>query len=252
LKCEIGLGDTISARSAVVEGLDLKIFADGGTLDEMLALADDARIDGFTTNPTTMRQAGVRDYEAYARELLRRVRDRPICFEVLGDTLATMREEALLIASWGENVCVKVPITTSAGEPTADLLADLTERGVPLNVTAVTTLAQVAEAVDAIDSGPPGFVSILAGRIADSGVDPTPLVADASEITASSSATELIWASAREVLNVVQADRAGCHAITLTPALIARLDRLGRDPAQISLDTIRSFHEDALAAGLSI
>lgn len=236
----------------MIDGLNPKIFADGGTLDEMLALADDPRIDGFTTNPTTMRQAGVHDYEGYARQLLRRIRDRPVCLEVLGDTLLRMRDEALLIASWGSNVCVKVPITTSAGEPTVELLRDLSERGVPINVTAVTTLTQVAEAVDAVDGGPPGFVSVLAGRIADSGVDPAPLIAEASELADSSSGTEVIWASPREVLNVVQADRAGCHAITLTPALIARLDRLGRDPAQISLEIIRTFHEDGLAAGLSI
>lgn len=232
--------------------LGVKIFADGADLDGILALAADPRISGFTTNPTLMWKAGLTDYRDFARRVLERIDTYPVSFEAFADDTGELRRQAKLIASWGENVYVKVPITTTSGEPLAPLVRELSEEGVKVNVTAMFTLAQVELITAAVKDGAPSFASVFAGRIADAGVDPVPLMAEAVEILADAPRAELIWASPREILNVVQADRVGCHIITVTHDLLAKLDSLGKDLDQFSLETVQMFQRDATAAGFTL
>lgn len=230
----------------------LKIFADGADLDSLLTLAEKPWITGFTTNPTLMRKAGVTDYPGFAREVLRHITDRPISFEVFADDLPGMRSQALEIASWGPNVYVKIPITNTAGVSTAEVTRELSAEGVQVNVTALMTLAQVEETVAAVADGAPSCISLFAGRIADTGVDPVPMVREAVALLAAAPRAELIWASPREVLNVVQASEAGCHIITVTHDLLVKLDGLGKDLDRFSLETVQMFHDDAAASGFSL
>jgi transaldolase len=232
--------------------LRIKIFADGADAGRMRTLALDPRIQGFTTNPTLMRQAGVRDYEAFAREAIRAIPGRPISFEVFSDDLDEMREQALHISSWGENVYVKVPVTNTKGQSAAPLLRSLASRGVKLNVTALMTLDQVRLAADAIANGPPSYISVFAGRIADTGRDPVPIMSAAVEAIRPYPQIEIIWASPRELLNVFQADACGCHIITLTPDLLKKMANIGKDLDDFSLDTVKMFHDDARAAGFTL
>jgi transaldolase len=232
--------------------LSVKIFADGANLDAMLRLAGDPRIQGFTTNPTLMKQAGVRDYEAFAREVVAAIPDRPISFEVFSDDLAEMRRQALRIASWGANVNVKVPITNTKRESTVPLLRLLAGEGVKLNVTALMTLAQVEQVAGALAVAPASFVSVFAGRIADTGRDPVPMMAAAVETLRPYPHLELIWASPRELLNVFQADAIGCHVITVTPEVLKKLTLAGRDLDDYSLDTVKMFYNDACTAGFTL
>jgi transaldolase len=218
----------------------------------MITLARDPRISGFTTNPTLMRQAGVRDYEAFAREVLRAIPDRPISFEVFSDDLEEMRQQALYISSWGDNVYVKVPVTNTKGEFTAPVLRSLACCGVKVNVTALMTLEQVKWVADSIEDGPSSFISVFAGRIADTGRDPVPLMAAAVEALRSYPRIELIWASPRELLNLVQADACGCHIITMTPDLLKKMATIGKDLDEFSLDTVKMFYDDARAAGFTL
>ncbi len=235
-----------------VKGLKVKIFADGADLDSLLALAANPWIEGFTTNPTLMRKAGLTDYPGFAREVLRQITDRPISFEVFADDLALIRDQALEIASWGPNVYVKIPITTTTGESTAEVTRDLSRQGVQVNVTALMTLRQVEETVAAVADGAPSCISLFAGRIADTGRDPMPMVRDSLAAMASAPKAELIWASPREILNIVQASEAGCHIITVTHDLLAKLGGLGKDLDQFSLETVKMFHDDAAASGFSL
>lgn len=235
-----------------LESLRVKIFADGADRSDVEAMSSEPWIRGFTTNPTLMRKAGVADYEAFARELLDLVPDRPVSFEVLADEPDEIERQARRIASWGENVYVKVPITTTDGSSTAASVRRLAGDGVKVNVTALMTLEQVEDARDWLADGPGGFVSVFAGRIADSGRDPLPVMASALELLAPASGVELIWASPREVLNVVQADSIGCDIITVTDDILRRLSSLGRDLAEFSLDTVRMFYRDGQAAGYTI
>lgn len=230
----------------------LKIFADGADLDSLLALAEKPYITGFTTNPTLMRKAGITDYPGFAREVLRHITDRPISFEVFADDLPGMRAQALEIASWGPNVYVKIPITNTAGVSTSEVTRELSAEGVQVNVTALMTLAQVEETVAVVADGAPSCISLFAGRIADTGVDPVPMVREAVAALAAAPRAELIWASPREVLNVVQASEAGCHIITVTHDLLAKLGGLGKDLDQFSLETVQMFHSDAAASGFSL
>ncbi len=230
----------------------LKIFADGADLDSLLALAQKPYITGFTTNPTLMRKAGVTDYPGFAREVLSHITDRPISFEVFADDLPGMRLQALEIASWGPNVYVKIPITNTAGVSTAEVTRELSAEGVQVNVTALMTVAQVEETVEAVAEGAPSCISLFAGRIADTGVDPVPMVREAVAALAAAPRAELIWASPREVLNIVQASEAGCHIITVTHDLLAKLEGLGKDLDQFSLETVQMFHDDAAASGFSL
>jgi transaldolase len=232
--------------------LRVKIFADGASLDEMCAWAREPIVRGFTTNPTLMRQAGVRDYAGFARDALTAIPDRPISFEVFSDDFAEMEAQARVIASWAANVYVKIPITNARGEPAAPLIGRLSRSGVRVNVTAVLTSEQVAAATAAVEGGAPAFVSVFAGRIADTGRDPVPVMAQALEITSRVPSIEIIWASPREVLNVYQADALGCHAITLTSDLLRKLPLRNKDLDAFSLETVRMFRDDAARAGFSL
>jgi transaldolase len=232
--------------------LRIKIYADGADRDSIARLYANPLIKGFTTNPTLMRKAGVEDYETFAREILEIVSDRPISFEVFSDDFGEMEEQALQISSWSENVYVKVPVTNTGGEPTANVVARLSDRGVKVNVTALTTPAQVKEVVQWVAGGPPCYVSVFAGRIADSGRDPLPLMSESLEHASAHPNVELIWASPRELLNIVQADSIGCHIITVTDDLLQKLGSLGRDLDEFSLATVKMFYEDGQAAGYSL
>jgi transaldolase len=236
----------------VLDDLDVKIFADGADLDGILALAADRRIAGFTTNPTLMWKAGLTDYEEFARRLLERITEHPISFEVFADDAAEMRRQALMISGWGENVYVKIPVSTTAGESMAPLVRELAESGVKVNVTALFTTAQVELITEAVKDGAPSYISVFAGRIADAGIDPVPIMARCVDIMVQAPRSELIWASPREILNVVQAHQVGCHIITITHDLLKKLDLLGKDLLQYSLETVQMFHRDATAAGFSL
>jgi transaldolase len=236
----------------MIDGLDVKIFADGADLDGILAFAADKRISGFTTNPTLMWKAGLTDYEEFAKRLLERITLHPISFEVFADGADEMRRQALKIARWGDNVYVKIPVTTTKGESMAPLVRELSEGGVKVNVTALFTTAQVELITAAVSDGAPSYISVFAGRIADAGIDPMPIMGRAVQIMLDAPRSELIWASPREVLNVVQADQVGCHIITMTHDLLKKLDLLGKDLMQYSLETVQMFHRDAVAAGFSL
>ena len=232
--------------------LTIRIFADGADISQVRKLAADPLIAGFTTNPTLMRKAGVDDYESFAREFLECVPDRPISFEVFTDHFEDMERQARKIAGWGDNVYVKIPITNTEGASSLDLVRRLTAEGVRLNITALLTDEQVVASAEALEGGSPAFVSVFAGRIADTGREPEPIMVRALETLRPLAGVELIWASPREVLNIVQADRIGCHIITVTPDLLAKLELLGKDLGEFSLDTVRMFHRDASAAGYSL
>jgi transaldolase len=235
-----------------LDGTSIKVFADGADAASMLELRRHPRVRGFTTNPTLMRQAGVTDYRTFARQVLDAIPDRPISFEVVSDEWDEMERQAVELASLGTNVYVKVPVTNTSGESSAKLLMRLAEQGVKLNVTALLSLRQVVEVVEALRGAPPSFVSVFAGRIADTGRDPRPLMAAALEVLRPHPHLELIWASPREVLNVLQAAEVGCHVITLTGDLLRKLDLLGRDLEDVSLDTVRMFQRDAEQAGYQL
>lgn len=230
----------------------VKIFADGANKADMLRHYADPRIRGFTTNPTLMRNAGITDYAAFAKDILASIRDRPISFEVFSDEFDEMERQALEIASWGSNVFVKIPVSNTKAEPSYDLIRRLAERGVQLNVTAIMTLAQVREVSAALGNHAPSNVSIFAGRIADTGVDPVPLMAEAVGICRRHPNQELIWASPRELLNIVQAGEIGCHIITVTPDILKKLPLIGKALGEYSLDTVKMFHGDAMAAGFRL
>jgi transaldolase len=236
----------------MLDQISTRIFADGADLDGILALAADPRIEGFTTNPTLMRKVGLTDYTAFARCVLERVTTHPISFEVFADDAEGMGQQARLISSWGENVYVKIPVTSTTGESMASLIRELSEDGAKINVTALFTTAQVELITAAVKDGAPSYISVFAGRIADAGVDPMPIMARAVEIMAEAPRAELIWASPREILNLVQADEVGCHIITITQDLLGKLDCLGKSLEQYSLETVRMFHDDALAAGFAL
>jgi transaldolase len=199
-----------------------------------------------------MRRAGLTDYTDFARRLLERITKHPVSFEVFADDPAEMRRQAQVIAAWGENVYVKIPITTTSGEPLAALVRELSESGIKVNVTALLTVAQVRLIVVAVKDGAPSYISVFAGRIADAGTDPVPIMSHAVEIILDAPRSELIWASPREILNVVQANEVGCDIITITHELIAKLDSLGKSLEQYSLETVQMFHRDAAAAGFEL
>ena len=230
----------------------VKLFADAGGLDALRAVKDPPRIEGFTTNPTLIRGAGVTTYEAFGRAVLEMIPDRPVSVGVVSDDLAEMERQARRISSWGSNVYVKIPVTNTRGERCDAVVERLSADGVRLNVTAVMTVEQVRWILDSLAPSVPCFVSIFAGRIADTGRDPVPLVRDAANLVNGRAEVALIWASPREILNVSQAEAAGCHVITLTPDLIAKLALAGKDLERFSLETVQMFHRDALAAGFEI
>ncbi len=232
--------------------MSVKIFADGAEKAPMLKLYANPQIQGFTTNPTLMRKAGITDYEAFARDILAAIPDRPISFEVFADDFAEMERQAERIATWGENVYVKIPVTNTLGESSAPLVRRLAGRGVKQNVTALMTLAQVREVTEALAAGPAANISVFAGRIADTGVDPLPMMREALEIMRPYPQLELIWASPRELLNIVQASEIGCHIITVTSDILNKLPLIGKDLSEYSLDTVKMFRNDALASGFGL
>jgi transaldolase len=233
--------------------LKLKIFMDGAEVESMRqAVATMPYIKGFTTNPTLMRKAGVTDYTAFAKEVISVVNGLPISFEVFSDEFSEMEREARIIHSWGPNASVKIPITNTRAESSAPLIKRLSAAGIPLNITAIMTLDQVREVKEAIHLDTPSIVSVFAGRIADAGIDPVPVMRQAAEILRDRPKAELLWASPREVLNVVQAEETGCHIITATKDVILKLPTLGKDLVEFSLDTVKMFYNDAVSAGFSI
>jgi transaldolase len=218
----------------------------------MLALYRNPMIQGFTTNPTLMRKAGIADYEAFARDILSEIRDRPISLEVFADEFDEMERQARLIASWGPNVYVKIPVTNTRREPALELIHRLSHAGIRLNITALLTLDQVRDVAAALAGGAASNVSVFAGRIADTGRDPVPLMAKAVEMVSVHPGMELIWASPRELLNIFQADAIGCHIITATSDVLQKLALVGKDPDEYSLDTVKMFYSDAVKSGFKV
>jgi transaldolase len=235
-----------------LEHLRIRIFADGADLASMLELHGRPYIRGLTTNPTLMRKAGVRDYRAFARDVLAAIKDKPVSFEVLADDFASMERQAVEIASWADNVYVKIPVTNTRRESSGALIKRLAGRQVKLNVTAITTLEQIRTILPALDPAIPSFVSVFAGRVADTGMDPVPLMARAVQMLSENPTAELMWASSRELLNVFQADSVGCGVITVTRDILDKLTLIGYDLAEYSLDTVKMFRDDAQAAGFSL
>ena len=236
----------------VVQNLGVKLFADGADKAGMLEMYANPLIQGFTTNPTLMRKAGVVDYGAFAKEIVAAIPDRPISFEVFADEFDEMARQAREIATWGTNVYVKIPVTNTRREPSYELVRQLSGEGMQLNVTALLTLEQVREVVDALRGGAAAYVSVFAGRIADTGRDPVPLMSAALEMLQLAPKAELIWASPRELLNVFQADAIGCHIITATNDILKKLSLVGRDLGEYSLDTVRMFYDDGRKAGYTL
>jgi transaldolase len=232
--------------------LKIKIFADGADKAGMLEMYGNPLIKGFTTNPTLMCKAGVCDYGSFAREIVAIIPDRPISFEVFADDFAEMERQALEISAWGKNINVKIPVTNTKKQPSYDLIHRLAQSGVKLNVTALMTLDQVREVSAAIADGPPAFVSVFAGRVADTGRDPVPLMAAAVELLSPYPRQELIWASPRELLNIFQADDIGCHVITVTNDILKKLSLVDKDLHDYSLDTVKMFYNDAKKAGYKL
>ena len=235
-----------------IDQLKVKLYADGADRDGMLEMYEQPHIQGFTTNPTLMKKAGISDYEAFAHDILRSIPDRPISFEVFADEFDEMERQALKIKTWGDNVFIKIPISNSRKEMSYDLIERLSEAGVRLNITAILTLDQVRNVAEAVKNGPESIVSVFAGRIADTGLDPVPIMGEALEILKVAPRAELLWASPREVLNIYQADAIGCHIITATNDIIRKLSLAGKDLAQYSLETVQMFYDDAQKAGYSL
>jgi len=237
----------------VISTLKVKVFADGADKASLLEMAKLAWVKGFTTNPTLMRKAGINDYRAFAKDVLSSIREKPISFEVFADDFANMGRQAREIATWGPNVYVKIPVTTSKGEPSTALIRELSHASIKLNVTAVFTLEQVRAVVGALKGGAPAVVSVFAGRIADTGADPVPHMRSALSLCrAADPKIELLWASPRELRNIVEAHEAGCDIITVSPDLLRKVDNLGKSLEQFSLETVQMFKRDAEAAGYSL
>jgi transaldolase len=235
-----------------IADLQVQIFADGADLPAMIELARQPFIAGLTTNPTLMRKAGITDYRAFAQDVLSEITDKPISFEVFSDDFREMERQAHEIASWGENVYVKIPVTNTKAESSAKLIRRLARAQVKQNVTALMTLAQVYDVSIALGHETPAFVSVFAGRVADTGRDPIPMMAAAVELLRPFPNQRLIWASPREVLNILQADAVGCHVITVTHDLLKKIDGFGKDLLAFSLETVQMFHDDAVAAGFTL
>lgn len=232
-----------------ITNLKIKIFADGASKDGMLSMYEQPYVKGFTTNPSLMRQAGINDYKTFALDILKAIPDRPISFEVFADDFPTMEKQAMEIAAWGDNVYVKVPVANTQRDSSCALIKKLAAQGVKLNVTALMTLTQVRDVTAALNPKVPSHVSVLAGRIADTGRDPMPMMAAAAEMLKLMPSAELLWAGTRELLNIFQADTCGCHIITAPNDVLKKLSLVGRDLDDYSNEAIEIFYQDALAAG---
>ncbi len=231
---------------------NVKIYADGADITKMKEIYQGGVVKGFTTNPSLMKKAGVTDYVAFAKEAVAAIPDMSISFEVFADDFETMEKEAAKIASFGENVFVKIPITNTKGESSIPLIKKLAEQNVKVNVTAIFTIEQVKETVDALKAGVPSIVSVFAGRIADTGVDPMPMMKESAKLCHAKDGVELLWASSRELINVMQSEECGADIITCTPAIIGKLPLVGKDLIEMSLDTVKTFNKDIKDLGFSI
>lgn len=239
-----------SAKNSLVK--NVKIFADGADIDGILALYKNPLIKGFTTNPTLMRKAGIEDYQAFAKKLVKAIPDRPVSFEVFADDFDEMIAQGRVIASWGDNVNVKIPVTTTKGAFTGPVISALAKAGVVVNVTAIMTEQQVARVAECLAPNVPAIVSVFAGRVADTGRDPVPVMRGCLAALAQRPKAELLWASPRELLNIFQADEIGCHIITVSHDVLAKLALVGKDLDEYSLETVKMFYKDATAAGFTI
>lgn len=235
-----------------VSKLKVKIFADGAEKAGMLEMYANPQISGFTTNPTLMKKVGIKSYVDFSKDILSNIKDKPISLEVFSDDFDEMERQALEINSWGDNVYVKIPITNTKRESAVNLIEKLAKKGVKLNITAIMTVQQVKDILPALKHSPASYVSVFAGRIADAGVDPIPVMKEVVELLKPYPQMELIWASPRELLNIVQADEIGCHIITVTNDILKKLPTLGKDLSEFSLDTVKMFYDDAKAAGYKI
>jgi transaldolase len=242
--------DMATSKGPALAGV--KLYGDGASLADFSRLYHEGRASGFTTNPTLMHRAKVSDYAAFAKELIALIPDMPLSFEVFSDEFAEMERQARLIATWGDNVFVKIPITNSRGESSLPMIKVLAKDGVKLNITAMLTLEQVAGAVDALDDDTPAILSIFAGRIADTGVDPEPIMRAAVAMAATKPKSEVLWASIREVYNLYQARNCGVHIVTVPPDILKKVDMAGKDLNELSLETVAMFRDDAISAGYSI
>lgn len=230
----------------------IKLFGDGADLKVMKTLYDEGLVSGFTTNPTLMRNAGVINYEAFAKSAIQEFPDVPISFEVFSDDFPSMEREARKIASWGKNVYTKIPITNTKGESSVDLIRRLSNDNLKLNITAILTIKQVEDVSKVLSKTTPSIVSVFAGRIADTGRDPVPIMKRSLEILRPNKQAELLWASSREILNVIQAEECGCHIITVTGEILKKVKQLDRDLAEVSLDTVKMFYNDGKSVGYNI
>ena len=235
-----------------LDQLRVKLFADGANVSTMLEMHALPYIKGLTTNPTLMRKAGIANYRSFAKDVLSQIKNKPVCFEVLADDFAEMERQAMEIAGWADNVFVKIPVTNTKRETCRTLLKRLSDRQVKLNVTAIMTLAQVRDIAASLNPGIPSYLSVFAGRIADTGIDPVPLMCQAVEILKSNSHAELVWASSREIFNIFQADAAGCHVITVTNDILKKISIVGYDLTEYSLDTVKMFYDDAQTSGFTL
>jgi transaldolase len=238
--------------TASIGDLKIKLFADGADLSTMLTMANLSYIKGLTTNPTLMRKAGVSNYKDFAMQVLNEIKEKPISFEIFCDDAEEMIYQGMEIASWGSNVYVKIPITSSTGESSIRVIDSLVKNKVKVNVTAILTSAQVSRVLEALDPQVPSFISVFAGRIADTGRDPIEIMSESLDLMKSHSSSELIWASPRELLNIFQADSIGCHVITATSDLLNKLKLVGKNLDEYSLETVQMFREDAVASGYSL
>jgi transaldolase len=235
-----------------LDQLRVKLFADGANVSEMLEMHALPYIKGLTTNPTLMRKAGIANYRSFAKDVLSQINNKPVCFEVLADDFAEMERQAMEIAGWADNVFVKIPVTNTKRETCRTLVKRLADRRIKLNVTAIMTLAQVREIAASLNPDIPSYLSVFAGRVADTGIDPAPLMCQAVEILKSNGQAELVWASSREILNIFQADAAGCHVITVTNDILKKLSIVGYDLSEYSLDTVKMFYNDARTSGFTL
>ena len=232
--------------------LKIKLFADGADINGIMEMYSNPLISGFTTNPTLMNKIGIENYEAFAKDLLSRIQDRSVSLEVFADEFDEMERQALKIASWGKNIAVKIPVTNTRGESSAPLIKKLASSGVTLNITAILSLDQIKKVSEALSYDTPAIVSVFAGRIADTGIDPVPLMSEGVKILSDNPNAELLWASPRELLNVFQADEIGCQIITATNDILKKLSLVGKDLTEYSRETVEMFRRDAVAAGYNI
>ncbi len=236
----------------MIHDMKVKIFADGADLDSIKKLDKDKNISGFTTNPSLMKKAGVRDYKKFCLDVLKIIKDKPISFEIFSDNLEKMYDQAKEISSWGKNINVKIPITNTKGESTSDLVKKLSNEKIICNVTAILTLNQLKKVVEVLNPSTPAILSIFAGRIADTGIDPAPLMKESVKIAKSKPLANILWASTREILNIFQAEETGCHIITVPHDLLKKLNGIGKDLNELSLETVKMFCEDAKSASFKI